>query len=250
MCDLSHFVGAPFIPTFQCSREASVYPQASGFPLSCLLCSSAQSRHSPLHFLNHILLVIIENIYLNFSYTMFLSCFLLPNFTQILPPPDPFSYMFFISLFQRNIPQNQKSKQTYIQTQSDQTCQNKTKWDKKLTKSMEFLLWLANNFCLVGLPWRVVGTPSDTRLKRTDFCLPADSSLFRSDSLCPFLLSARTCLARTCVSSVCAATDSVSPYAHCSCHVGRTLWPWSHHCLWLMHSFYDMGVPSVCCDCH
>lgn len=26
------------------------------------------------------------------------------------------------------------------------------------TKSMEFLLWLANYFCPVGLPWRVVGT--------------------------------------------------------------------------------------------
>lgn len=112
------------------------------------------------------------------------------------PTPPRFShiltlqlYVFLSPFFKETSPKLKIKTNTHRPNMAKhaKTKQNETKSPQK---SMEFLLWLANYFCPVGLPWRVAGIPSDSPLKRTDFPLPADSSLVRSDSLRPFLLSA------------------------------------------------------------
>lgn len=64
---------------------------------------------------------------------MYFIMFSPPQLLPDSPTSLPFNYMFFISIFQRNIPQT-KNQNKHIPTQFGQTCQNKTKWNKKPTE--------------------------------------------------------------------------------------------------------------------
>lgn len=133
-------------------------------------------------------------------------------FNHVFSSPTPPRFSYFLThsticslslLFKETSPKLKIKTNTHKPNMGKhaKTKQNETKSPQK---TMEFLLWLANYFCPVGLPRGVVGTPSGTPLKRTDFRLPADSFLVKSDSLHPFLLSAENMSgSNPCQSCVC-----------------------------------------------